>query len=54
MYKFHAILYISCDKVQNTPKTSHTNVQEKKSHKGHINNPKPKKYKHETTFEESV
>ena len=50
---FHAILYISCDGVQNTSNTSHTNVQEKKSYKEHINNLKPKKCKHKSTFEES-
>ena len=28
-------------------------LKKKKSHKQNIHNPKPKKYKHETTFEES-
>ena len=54
LYKFHAISYIfqMVSKIQ--PKQLSPTFKRKKSHKQHIHNPKPKKYKHETTFEESV
>ena len=35
------------------PKHLSSMFKRKKSHKQNINNPKPKKYKHETTWEES-
>ena len=44
MYKFYAIFYILRNGDQNISKTSLANVEEKE---------KPKKYKHETMFEES-
>ena len=35
------------------PKHLSSVLRRKKSHKQNLNNPKPKKYKHETTWEES-